>query len=69
MVMKQDEIDSIAPSRGLAEGTSSTGVLTTLLTEMDGIEELNGVVILAATNRPEVLVSLSQLDKLRGMID
>lgn len=28
-----------------------------LLTEMDGIEELNGVVVLAATNRPDVIVS------------
>lgn len=27
-----------------------------LLTEMDGIEELNGVVVLAATNRPDVIV-------------
>lgn len=28
-----------------------------LLTEMDGIEELNGVIVLAATNRPDVIVS------------
>jgi AAA family ATPase len=31
-------------------------VLTSLLVEMDGIEELNGVLVLAATNRPEVIV-------------
>lgn len=54
-----DEIDVIAGSRDEGEG-GGTGdrVLTTLLTEMDGIEELNGVTVLAATNRPEVIVSL-----------
>lgn len=53
-----DEIDVIAGSRDEGEG-GGTGdrVLTTLLTEMDGIEELNGVTVLAATNRPEVIVS------------
>jgi hypothetical protein len=54
----QDEIDAIAPARGSDEGGSQTGdrVLTSLLTEMDGIEELNGVIVLAATNRPEIIV-------------
>lgn len=32
-------------------------MLMSLLTEMDGIEELNGVIVLAATNRPDVIVS------------
>lgn len=32
-----------------------------LLTEMDGIEELNGVIVLAATNRPEIIVRGSVL--------
>lgn len=56
-----DEIDVIAGSRDEGEGGGGTGdrVLTTLLTEMDGIEELNGVTVLAATNRPEVIVSIS----------
>lgn len=36
-----------------------------LLTEMDGIEELNGVIVLAATNRPDVIVSCSILIRAR----
>jgi AAA family ATPase len=49
-----DEIDSIAAER---ETGSSKGlnVLTTLLNEMDGFEELKGVLVLAATNKPGVL--------------
>lgn len=49
-----DEIDAIGASR---EPSSSSGlhVLTTLLNELDGIEALTGVFILAATNRPEIL--------------
>jgi AAA family ATPase len=52
-----DEVDVIAASREDGEGGSSDRILTTLLTEMDGIEELNGVTVLAATNRPDVIVS------------
>lgn len=57
MNTEQDEIDAIAPARGMDDGGSGTGdrVLTSLLTEMDGIEELNGVIVLAATNRPEII--------------
>lgn len=57
----QDEIDAIAPARGSDEGSSGVGdrVLLSLLTEMDGIEELNGVIVLAATNRPDVIVRFS----------
>ncbi|KAL8720402.1 MAG: hypothetical protein Q9225_002722 [Loekoesia sp. 1 TL-2023] len=49
-----DEIDAIGNSR---EHSPQGGlhVLTTLLNELDGIEALNGVFILAATNRPEIL--------------
>lgn len=56
--LMQDEIDTIAMSRSSEDGGSGTGdrVLTSLLTEMDGIEELNGVLVLAATNRPDVIV-------------
>jgi AAA family ATPase len=51
-----DEIDAIAASRGTgASATSGLNVLTTLLNEMDGIESLRGVLVLAATNKPEVL--------------
>ena len=50
-----DEIDAIAASR--SAGSQHTGVhtVTTLLTEMDGLEQAKGVFTLAATNRPEVL--------------
>ncbi|WAQ89057.1 hypothetical protein PtA15_10A480 [Puccinia triticina] len=54
-----DEIDSIAMARGSDDQAGGTGVadrvLTSLLVEMDGIEELSGVLVLAATNRPEVI--------------
>ncbi|KAK4050922.1 AAA+-type ATPase [Microbotryomycetes sp. JL221] len=52
-----DEIDSLAPARGSDDsgGSTSDRVLMSLLTEMDGIEELNGVIVLAATNRPDVI--------------
>ncbi|TKX25638.1 ATPase-like protein 8 [Elsinoe australis] len=49
-----DEIDSIATERDAAS-SSGLNVLTTLLNEMDGIESLNGVLVLAATNKPETL--------------
>ncbi|KAI5782730.1 P-loop containing nucleoside triphosphate hydrolase protein [Geopyxis carbonaria] len=49
-----DEIDALSASR---EGKSGGGVnvLTSLLNEMDGIETLKNVVVLAATNRPEII--------------
>jgi AAA family ATPase len=58
-----DEIESIGAARqgsgggGGARGGGSGGVnvLTTLLNEMDGIEALKGVIVLAATNKPEIL--------------
>ncbi|SCV67658.1 BQ2448_5269 [Microbotryum intermedium] len=53
----QDEIDALAPVRGSDDSSGPTGdrVLMSLLTEMDGIEELNGVIVLGATNRPHVI--------------
>jgi len=51
-----DEIDSIAPCRGGGEASAVTDrVIAQLLTEMDGIEELNGVIVLAATNRKDLV--------------
>ena len=47
-----DEIDAIGASRD-SGGTSGLNVLTTLLNEMDGFEQLKGVQVLAATNKPE----------------
>lgn len=55
----KDEIDALGTTRSdSANGTSvHEGVLTSLLNEMDGVQELLGVTIIAATNRPEALDS------------
>ena len=52
-----DEIDSIASNRGAEAGDSGVTkrVVNQLLTEMDGLEELDDVAIIAATNRPDIL--------------
>lgn len=51
-----DEIDVIAPRRGGASGERVTErMLGQILTELDGIEELRGVTVLAATNRLDVI--------------
>ena len=52
-----DEIDALAPSRGGGMGDSNVTerVVNTLLAEMDGLEELQGVVVIGATNRPTLL--------------
>ncbi len=50
-----DEIDAIGSARGEGSSHSGLNVLTTMLNEMDGIEALKGVFVLAATNKPEVL--------------
>ncbi len=51
-----DEIDAIGQSRGVSIGNDEREqTLNQLLTEMDGFDSDNGVVILAATNRPESL--------------
>jgi transitional endoplasmic reticulum ATPase len=52
-----DEIDSLAPVRGggLGEPAVTERVVNTLLAEMDGLEDMQGVVVMAATNRPNLL--------------
>lgn len=51
-----DEIDSLAPTRGSHYDSGVTErVVSQLLTELDGLEELKGVTVLAATNRPDLL--------------
>ncbi len=51
-----DEMDSIAPRRGGSEENKvSERVVNQLLTEMDGLQELNDIVIVAATNRPDII--------------
>lgn len=52
-----DEIDSLVPRRNTGEGDSgvSQRVISQFLTEMDGIEELKGVLVIGATNRKDLL--------------
>ncbi len=51
-----DEIDSIAPARGARFDSGVTDrIVNQLLTEMDGIQPLTNVVVIAATNRPDIL--------------
>ena len=52
-----DEVDAIAPMRGMSIGDSmvTERVVSQLLTEMSGIENLEGVVVIGATNRPDIL--------------
>ncbi|XP_073836026.1 nuclear valosin-containing protein-like smid [Musca autumnalis] len=51
-----DEFDSLCPKRSDGnEGGSGTRVVNQLLTEMDGVEDRQGVYILAATNRPDII--------------
>src|SRR6267143_1665192 len=53
-----DEIDSVAPTRGMGGGSMVTErVVSQLLTELDGIQALQGVVVLAATNRIDIVDS------------
>ncbi|MGA9153031.1 MAG: CDC48 family AAA ATPase [Candidatus Nitrosopolaris sp.] len=52
-----DEIDAIAPTRGADFGDShvTERVISQLLTELDGLEILTNVIVIAATNRPDII--------------
>lgn len=52
-----DEIDSLVPIRGTGGGSTHTDerVISQFLTELDGIEELKGVVVIGATNRLDMI--------------
>jgi transitional endoplasmic reticulum ATPase len=51
-----DEIDAIAPVRGKSSDSGVTErVVSQILTEMDGLEALHNVVVIAATNRPDII--------------
>jgi len=53
-----DELDSLASKRGYDTGSKATErVLNQILAEMDGLEELNNVIVVGATNRPDMLDS------------
>ncbi|MFX0125366.1 MAG: CDC48 family AAA ATPase [Candidatus Hodarchaeota archaeon] len=66
-----DEIDSIAPVRGKSFDSGVTErMISQFLTELDGLEELKGVVVIAATNRPDMidpaLLRPGRFDKIIG---
>src|SRR2546427_24699 len=51
-----DEIDAVTPNRGnSADGQVTERVISQILTEMDGVEELHNVTVIAATNRPDLV--------------
>lgn len=51
-----DEVDALAPVRGQAtDGGTTDRVVAALLTELDGVEALRNVVVVGATNRPELI--------------
>nr|WP_232331826.1 AAA family ATPase [Nocardia puris] len=51
-----DEVDALAPRRGQSSDSGvSDRVVAALLTELDGVEPLRDVVVLGATNRPELI--------------
>ncbi len=51
-----DEIDSLAPRRGMSSDSNVTErVVNQLLTEIDGLQEMHDIVIIGATNRPDIL--------------
>lgn len=52
-----DELDALAPIRGSAVGEPhvTERIVNTLLSELDGLEELKGVVVIGATNRPDII--------------
>ncbi|MER7004699.1 AAA family ATPase [Dactylosporangium sp. NPDC000555] len=51
-----DEVDALAPIRGQAtDGGTTDRVVAALLTELDGVESLRNVVVIGATNRPDLV--------------
>ncbi len=52
-----DELDALAPIRGAAAGEPQVTerIVNQLLSELDGLEELRGVVVIGATNRPDII--------------
>src|SRR5207248_1713560 len=51
-----DEVDALAPQRGQSsDGGTTDRVVASLLTELDGVESLRNVVVIGATNRPDLV--------------
>uniref|UniRef100_G3W267 AFG2 AAA ATPase homolog A n=1 Tax=Sarcophilus harrisii TaxID=9305 RepID=G3W267_SARHA len=65
-----DELDALAVERGSSSGAGNVAdrVLAQLLTEMDGIEQLKDVIILAATNRPDKIDKITAVCSEAGLL-
>lgn len=50
-----DELDSLVPRRDTSMSESSSRVVNTLLTELDGLNDRNGIFVVGATNRPDMI--------------
>ena len=50
-----DELDALVPRRDASMSESSSRVVNTLLTELDGLSDRNGVFVIGATNRPDMI--------------
>jgi len=65
-----DEFDSISKSRGAGLNDSSEKIVNQLLTELDGVEELEKVIIIAATNRPDLIdAALLRPGRIEGLVE
>ena len=56
-IIFMDELDSIAPKRDQAQGETEKRIVSQLLTLMDGLKPTSNVIVIAATNRPNVIES------------
>jgi len=56
-IIFMDELDSIAPKRDQAQGETEKRIVSQLLTLMDGLKPSSNVIVIAATNRPNVIES------------
>ena len=50
-----DELDALVPRRDTSMSESSSRVVNTLLTELDGLNDRKGVFVIGATNRPDMI--------------
>ncbi len=50
-----DELDALAPARGGGDAHVIESVVNQILTELDGLEDMRGVVVMGATNRPDII--------------
>lgn len=63
-----DEIDALCPKRTEGDNSATSRVVNQMLTEMDGVESRQGVFLMAASNRPDIIDSAvlrpGRLDKI-----